>query len=1700
MLQVEKPKRGGIVVGPPHNPDGTPGAGVRLPLLGTGRTIEAEGFEINIPHEIRDLKGIHTFKGKNIEILNQILQLGGYSITDKVEVTEPRDVVICVRSAWADEVKEYSGSIEEILNQINTSNGCKPVLPTGSIMLKEGGPVPELNYKGGYDYSGSDKVIAKRCGLITLPEDSLGTNCGGCIFFGSGFCDHSKVLLPVTSRQCCKYWDDKSFRSHLQNIWKADFFADKSKEYPLNDRGGYDYSGEGLNRAREADLITLPPDIKGTSCAAGNCMYREEGICIHPKINLPVTDHMSCGWWDNKDVIRPWGAQIETEFGEGGPIPGNFRKKDWQAENPNSPRWKKKKESLQELSNSIHRLRLKINKDMQSDDERSFLTALAIAVMDRSAERVGNDDSADNGHFGVTGFRKDHIKVVGNKVHLDYVGKSGTKHDKSISDIRIAQALKKAIKKAPGKYIFETSDGFRIKSDKINRYLEPFNISAKDLRGYNANKWIIEILKKQDGKWQLLSDTKEKARKERKKIFNKAVKETAARVGHGAATLRKHYMVPELQTEYIEHGRIIDMKNIGYFRDGGPLGDLKVEDYFANKNEVPDIVTKAAERIYLEAQDEGVDNFFKNQVVKTVAWEDVIPTQGFLRSSKFASLNDVQDLHSINLPWAIEYNGKFYINDGHHRAVKMHEKGQPIKVLAYPIEEETNDTIMQEGSSVEEKITKRLQERQKTKEFKDTGVATYTRKYHAAYDIVTSSDLADIEKDNVTAYKLIEKSKIWPPYNVNELKDQGNTSGAAYLKVKCREFLSPRPLDTKEAREVYVKNIEKLRSALESIQTALDVKNYLYEFANLDTFDLGDISGFKSSYYISSGYKGNLAKYNEKQVEEYYDDIFGKKFYNFCRGKSDTAKKIYAEAFLYESFSQSSRDEYVNKRYQVLHGSLKRHEDLKDKIEASAGDNATIQQLIKESGIPYYEYKYDKSHVIEFLDKYIKYLSAQTKEKVESNLSKSYTVREDDWSWADTGAEKKAAAPKDEEGKPRKPQNIFEKYGIEVPKVLKRTPLEFVKRTGGLEVGDISTKAVLENYGFKNIIYGNYVNDAESKEHTKHILGGMLDMVEICNIDIKDINKLGGLDINIGATGCGPFSGAAACYFPSLKAINLTKKRGDGSLGHEWAHYLDNTLAQGADKSATNIPYATLNPVKSERITALFSEYKNWMMNGGTSRKIKVVYYPQKKFLYRIFGETLPEVIEAIQKRFAAYKDYKNFNSNDLIRYYGYLAYKLNDNKPLEVELETKATDFYIGTSKYIPSDYFLNPKEMFARAFEGWLEYKLEKIGRSSNYLVDIKSGMGSLSMIIPQEEWCYPSGADVIWLDDWFERLFSAIRVDYNIKPFTWGTKERVDEYTDYKDTKTEKVAAGVTVASDGEVTVTGGDIEEFEKGYGFRTETLKDTKGKNRNIYRLITNPYSRGEGFAVGGVQSDVFIFAMKYFTDEKSGYGIAQGVLENGSPRIIMNLPIEKLEDAKKDAIEIFKKDKESKPNIMREGSEIKNEKSNTMKKFNYKIEMKSLLDDTFIDVYVTTPLQKKHVIEMFQDIKEKGKIKYSIKSTKIMQEGGPLDEPENPVTEISQDLEENLQAQGINDEIENGYKDQKELYPNVENDETEEQEEEEPEEELEPVEGCICFSTYMEKNNPELVQKLLAEDINSNPELRAEVNKVHMAWRGGSLK
>lgn len=215
-------------------------------------------------------------------------------------------------------------------------------------------------------------------------------------------------------------------------------------------------------------------------------------------------------------------------------------------------RWDSKRESIYNLRDKVDRLKRKVRSDLYSSDDKTRLTALVVRVMMQTSERVGNSDSAKNGHFGVTEFKRKHVDVEGNKVILTYKGKSGVEHEKSFTDEASAQMIKDLIArgKSPNAQLFVTNDGFQIKADKVNRYLRAFDAKSKDIRGFNANRMMYQELK----------GLKIKNEKERKTVFNAALRKVAQKIGHGPATLRKQYLLPEIEEQFYAKGSIGKIK------------------------------------------------------------------------------------------------------------------------------------------------------------------------------------------------------------------------------------------------------------------------------------------------------------------------------------------------------------------------------------------------------------------------------------------------------------------------------------------------------------------------------------------------------------------------------------------------------------------------------------------------------------------------------------------------------------------------------------------------------------------------------------------------------------------------------------------------------------------------------------------------------------------------------------------------------------------------------------------------------------------------------------------------------------------------------------------------------------------------------------------------------------------------------------
>ena len=213
-------------------------------------------------------------------------------------------------------------------------------------------------------------------------------------------------------------------------------------------------------------------------------------------------------------------------------------------------RWDYKRDSIYNLRDNIKRLKLQVRKDLKGRDEKNNLTALIVRIMINTSERVGNEGSASNGRFGISQLKNAHIFLRNGKIHLIYVGKSGVSHSKSFSDAT-SFAILKTLKKRNDNFLFVSSDGFRIRPDRVNRYLSNFGAKSKDIRGYNANHLMLCELRK----YVIVRE-----QKERIKIFNICLKKISQKIGHSPATLKKHYLLPEVMDNFYEKGSVGKIK------------------------------------------------------------------------------------------------------------------------------------------------------------------------------------------------------------------------------------------------------------------------------------------------------------------------------------------------------------------------------------------------------------------------------------------------------------------------------------------------------------------------------------------------------------------------------------------------------------------------------------------------------------------------------------------------------------------------------------------------------------------------------------------------------------------------------------------------------------------------------------------------------------------------------------------------------------------------------------------------------------------------------------------------------------------------------------------------------------------------------------------------------------------------------------
>jgi hypothetical protein len=721
---------------------------------------------------------------------------------------------------------------------------------------------------------------------------------------------------------------------------------------------------------------------------------------------------------------------------------------------------------------------------------------------------------------------------------------------------------------------------------------------------------------------------------------------------------------------------------------------------------------------------------------------------------------------------------------------------------------------MADLNQIKEQVEQRLQEKQSNREFKDIGRVAQTKKEKAAFRLINSKVLTDLEDDAVMAYNMVKKDNVWSPIDVKAQKENGVTSGAAFLKVKLREAVPTRPKDEKGMRRSYVLFLENLQNKLDACFNVEDIRK-LSEFyrdmtmpevimtffnPDYDTSDEVTKKAIQESLMQNKNIRLAFLYGSSSLVRKVINELFSSRFENILFRRSDAAAAIWLEADEKEPISEEKSKEVID--------ALKEREMRfvtanQEKIaQYKAYDRS---QLLKSMDYEWQISPYSKTLYKADIEKFREFVIGYLEQKI-SRERMNYATKQlnaaprpNNWSWfekAETKDETKkdTAAPKEQA-------------------INTKAPLSYIKRTGGYKIPEITPAEVVNKFGFAAVNYGQYVDDKWSKEHTKHFLAAISDMAEMINIDIKKANQLGKLKIAFGAKGR---KGHAAAYFPQTKDINLTKSNGDGSVAHEWGHYFDNVIVELDQQRATN-QFASEGYSPDSELKTLFKELFSFIYNGNNLYTPRVPmkfmavestevpdysYYDADKRRYIAKVVEIKETIEQTINEIDFY-DFAEVDEAKLprqVKIFGYII-KQFGLESYDVPMRLKTSYLYHKTAysyfqyvyldpkstykKYIiggvrRTKYWTSAVELFARAWETWILKKLFDADRVSNYLV---ADIPMEDIIAEGYQRPYPAGKELEYIGTFMEKIVEVAKRKYGIGDFVPPSDIREDQYIDYK-----------------------------------------------------------------------------------------------------------------------------------------------------------------------------------------------------------------------------------------------------------------------------------------------------------------------------
>jgi DNA topoisomerase-1 len=204
---------------------------------------------------------------------------------------------------------------------------------------------------------------------------------------------------------------------------------------------------------------------------------------------------------------------------------------------------------MRAFGKALPRIRRIVGRDLarRGMPKRKVLAAV-VKLLDTTYIRIGNEEYAEeNGSFGLTTLRNQHVQVLGDVLKFRFRGKSGQHHEITVEDHRLARIIRRC-RDIPGSALFEylDEDGQpqSVESGEVNEYIREMSggdFTAKDFRTWGGTCLAASFL---------LEKCACGADQETKAVLVDVIKDVASKLGNKPATCKKYYIHPAIMDCY----------------------------------------------------------------------------------------------------------------------------------------------------------------------------------------------------------------------------------------------------------------------------------------------------------------------------------------------------------------------------------------------------------------------------------------------------------------------------------------------------------------------------------------------------------------------------------------------------------------------------------------------------------------------------------------------------------------------------------------------------------------------------------------------------------------------------------------------------------------------------------------------------------------------------------------------------------------------------------------------------------------------------------------------------------------------------------------------------------------------------------------------------------------------------------------------